>query len=159
MQIGMEKFAASLDEAQIDAVLVAEYVDKGQTFITKFDQCLAKTEVLAIRFVPDKFDPEQIEDVATNGHGFVISQTLTDPAGERKKVLDGNKEKADYLRNQGVNAPLVFAYGIKTPMDIKKCIELGADGVLLGTVVLDAAHRMKPEDFRELLTSFRRAAI
>lgn len=158
MQIGLKKFTRSLDDAQVDAVLVADYVDKGEAFLNELDESLAKTDVLPIRFVPHPFDPQQVEDVAKNGRGFVISQTVSDEANERKSVLNENKEKADFLRNQGVAAPLVFAYGIRTPADVKKCVELGADGVLLGTIILDAAHRMDGEDFRDLLRSLRQAA-
>jgi len=159
MQIGLENFAHSLNEAQMDAVLVADYVKKGREFLSDLDRSLATTEVLPIRFVPHKFDPQQVEDIARNGRGFVISQTVTDESGERKSVLDENKEKADFLRSHGVNTPLVFAYGIKTPADVQKCVELGADGTLLGTIILDAAHRMEKEDFRSFLRSLRQAAI
>lgn len=159
MRIGLEKFADSLAEAQIDAVLVADYVLHGEEFLEKLDKSLESTDVIPIRFVPHPYDPKQIADVARNGRGFVISQTITDANGERKSVLEENRQKADFLRSQGVSVPIVFAYGIKTPQDVQKCIELGANGVLLGTIILDAAHRMQPDEFRSLLKSLRQAAV
>ena len=157
MQIGLEKFAKSLQDAQMDAVLVADYVLHGDSFLQDLDKNLSKTGVIPIRFVPHPFNLTQVNDIKENGRGFVISQTITDNSGERRAVLDKNKEKIDFLRSHGVKTPIVLAYGIKSLQDITKCIELGADGVLLGTVILDAAHKMPLEDFRKYLSTFRSA--
>ncbi len=158
MQIGLKHFSECLKEAQIDAVLVADYVDKDEAFLNELDKSLDGTGVLPIRFVPHPFNPLQIQDLKANGRGFIIAQTMTDNSGKRKQVLAKNKEKIDFLRESGIETPIVSAYGIKTTDDIKKCIELGADGVLLGTVILDAAHSMPLQDFRYFLSSLRSAA-
>jgi len=158
MHIGLKHFAERLMEAQMDAVLVADYVDRDATFLNELDKSLDGSGVLPIRFVPHPFNPLQVQDLKDNGRGFIIAQTMTDDSGKRKHVLEKNKKKIDFLRESGIETPIVSAYGIKTPDDIRKCMALGADGVLLGTVILDAAHRLPSQDFRELLSSLRSAA-
>jgi len=158
MQIGLDKFCASLGKAEMDAVLVADYVLQDEIFLKQLDQKLADHNVLHIRFVPHPFKPEQIRDLNQNGRGFIIAQTITNDQGRRNEVLGKNKEKLEYLRRAGVQTPLVSAYGIKTPEDVKKCITLGADGVLLGTVVLEAAYKLPREKFKNLLLNLRNAA-
>lgn len=158
MQIGLKHFAECLKEAQIDAVLVADYVDKDDAFLNELDKSLERTGVLPIRFVPHPFNPLQVQDLKENSRGFIIAQTMTDNSGKRKQVLTKNKDKIDFLRESGIEIPIVSAYGIRTPEDIRKCIELGADGVLLGTVILDAAHSMPSQDFRNFLSLLRNAA-
>ena len=159
MEIGLKRFAECLKEAQMDAVLVADYVLKSEAFLQELDLSLSNTGVIPIRFVPHPFNPDQVHDLKENGRGFIISQTITDDTGERKGVLDKNKEKLDFIRNNGIKTPLVLAYGIKTPEDVRKCVDLGADGVLLGTVILDAAHNIPLDDLRKLFYSLRSAAL
>ena len=101
MEIGLKKFAKCLRNAQMDAVLVADYVSQSDAFLQEFDLCLSNTGVIPIRFVPHPFNPTQVNDIKENGRGFVISQTITDDSGERRAVLDKNKEKIDFLRNMG----------------------------------------------------------
>ncbi len=159
MEIGLKRFSESLEEAQMDAVLVADYVLQSESFLKKLDLSLSDTGIIPIRFVPHPYNPQQLDDLKEKGNGFIISQTITDESGKRKGVLDKNKEKIDFIRNNGVETPLVLAYGIKTPEDIRKCVKLGADGVLLGTVILDAAQKMQSADFSKFLSSLISAAL
>jgi len=153
MKIGIDQFANGLKKAEMDAVLVADYVDRDSEFLEKFDQSLKDSEVIPIRFVPHPYEQTQIDDLKKNGRGFVIAQTIADAEGNRKSISPKNEEKIKTLRESGVMTPIVSAYGIRTPEDIGKCIELGADGVLLGTVVLDAAFNKSQEDFSKFLKS------
>jgi tryptophan synthase alpha subunit len=82
-------------------------------------------------------------------------QTKTDSLGHRDTVQEENKQSLAQIREAGIDLPLVFAYGIKTPADVRKCIGLGADGVLIGTVLLDAAHRLSRAEYKNLLISLR----
>jgi isopentenyl diphosphate isomerase/L-lactate dehydrogenase-like FMN-dependent dehydrogenase len=51
----------------------------------------------------------------------------------------------------------VLAYGIVTPAHVRKAMALGADGVLIGTAVLAAAH-CSLDELQSLLGAFREAA-
>ena len=72
-------------------------------------------------------------------------------------MLDENELVLNEIRNAGIKLPLVFAYGIKTPADIQRCISMGSDGVLIGTVVLEAAYNLTRAGFQDLLTNLRQA--
>ncbi len=157
MQIGLQRFAEALAKAQMDAVLVADYVLQDTNFLRDLDKSLADSGVIPIRFVPHPFDKEQVYDLKENTRGFFIAQTPTDDNGQRKGVLDSYKDKIDFLRQSGIQTPIVSAYGIKTPENIKKCLSFGADGVLLGTLALEKGYELPPEKFRELLTMLRKA--
>ena len=78
---------------------------------------------------------------------------------DKKDKLDENKAILDEIRNAGIKIPLILAYGIKTPAQIQKCMSLGADGVLIGTVVLEAAASLSLIEFKEFLTKLRKAAV
>jgi len=159
MDIGLDKFCKVLADTDMDCVLVADAVFKGEEFLHTLDNTLLVKGVYPIRFVPHPYNLGQLEDLRKNAKGFIVVQTKTDPLGHRDTVQEENKQTLAQIRQAGINLPLVFAYGIKTPADIRKCIELGADGVLVGTVLLDAAHRLSRSEYKNLLISLRRATV
>jgi tryptophan synthase alpha chain len=158
MDIGLDKFCQVLAAADMDCVLVADAVFKGEDFLNTLDKKLLDKGVYPIRFVPHPFNPGQLEDLKKNAKGFIVVQTKTDPQGRRDTVQEENKHTLLQIRQAGIDLPLVFAYGIKTPTDVRRCIDLGADGVLVGTILLDAAHQLSKTEYKKLLISLRHAA-
>jgi len=155
--IGIQDYAEGLRKADLDATLVADAFSHPQTFRDRLDDALLPLGILPIRFVPEPYRRYHLEDVRENARGFVVVQTTTGPHGHRRTVYPENIEKLRAVRAVGVDLPLVLAYGIKTPAHIRRCIELGADGVLIGTAVLETAHRSRTE-LSELLAAYREAA-
>jgi tryptophan synthase alpha chain len=158
LELGLAQFCAGLADAGADAVLVADVAGQSAQFRAALDAELAPRDIYAIRFVPHPFNPGQIPDLREHAQGFVVVQTQADAAGRRPRVLEGNRETLAELRRAGVRRPLVLAYGIRTPGDVEQCLALGADGVLIGTVVLDAAHDLARGEFGRLLAGLRAAA-
>lgn len=156
--IGLERYAEALAQAQMDATLVADAARQPQAFRRALDEALLPYNVLPIRFVPDPYTPALIEDIRYNARGFVVAQTVAGPDGQRERLLDANADKLEDLRRSGIELPLVLAYGISTPADVRRALALGADGVLIGTAVLAAVHRSHDE-LRALLAAYRRATL
>lgn len=157
-KIGLEPYAEALERAEVNATLVADAARQPQAFRDRLDEALLPRDVLPIRFIPEPYSPDLVADVRENARGFVVVQTVTGPDGEREKVLDANKGKLERLRAAGVELPLVLAYGIVTPDHVRRAIALGADGVLIGTAVLNTAYRSLDE-LRSLLVAYRAAAV
>lgn len=157
MDIGLDRFCDALIEAQMDSVLVADGVFIGSDFLEQLDKKLLPENIFPIRFVPEIYQHSQFEDLKQNANGFIVVQTKTDENGRRDKVLDDNKQTLDQIRNYGIDLPLISAYGIKNPEDIRKCISLGADGVLIGTILLDTAYKRSRNEYKYLLNQFREA--
>ena len=157
MNIGLNRFCDSLIESQMDSVLVADGVFEGTQFLKQLDKKLLPENIYPIRFVPQSYNPKQLQDLKQNANGFIIVQTKTNEEGLRDNVLDENKRTLEEIRNSGILLPLIFAYGIKTPADVRKCISLGADGVLIGTILLDTAYRRSRREYKALLNQLREA--
>ncbi len=157
-QIGMQRLADSFGKSGMDAVLVADYVRAPRSFLQEWDACLKPNRIIPIRFVPHPFEHDQIEDLLANSRGFLISQTVANPDGSRSDVLPGNREKMDLLRKSGIKTPIVAAYGLKTPEHVSQIIAMGADGVLIGTSVLEKAFTATRDGFQSYLLSLREAA-
>ncbi len=156
--MGLKPFCRGLAEAGADAVLVADIARQSDAYRAALDKALRPHAIYPLRFVPDPLRPEQVDDLRRHAQGLVVVQTRADPQGQRPEVSEANKGTLDALRAAGIGLPLVLAYGIRSPQDIRRCIALGADGVLIGTVVLDAAHSQPRARFAAMLGELRRAA-
>lgn len=159
IKIGFDKFCDALIEAQMDSVLVADGVFIGQDFLEQLDKKLLPKNIFPIRFVPESYQQSQFEDLKQNANGFIIVQTKTDDNGRRDKVLDENQHTLDQIRNHGIDLPLIFAYGIKNPQNVRKCMSLGADGVLIGTKLLDTAFNRSRIEYQTILEQLREATL
>jgi tryptophan synthase alpha chain len=156
-RIGLNSYARALQQAQMDATLVADAARQPQWFRRQLDEALLPCDIVPIRFVPEPYSTDLLEDIRQNARGFVVAQTVPYPDGRREALLDANAQKLSNLRSSGIDLPLILAYGISTPDDVRKAIAIGADGILIGTAVLEAAYRSHDE-LRALLTAYRRAA-
>lgn len=77
----------------------------------------------------------------TEGGSHAVSPTLSDDVG--LPTIPGLCRAADYLRNLGLEGKvsLVVGGGLFTPGDFLKCMALGADAVIIGTMTsLAMAH-------------------
>lgn len=157
-ECGMQRFVDALHKAAMDAVLVADYVRETKEFLVEWDACLCGTDVIPIRFVPHPYDPQQILEISAHARGFVISQTVAKADGSRADVLPDNEVKIRFLKKSGISVPIVAAYGLKTSEQVQKVITMGADGVLIGTSVLEKAAVVSRAEFAGYLRSLRKAA-
>ncbi len=158
-QIGIDAYAAALGDAGADATLVADIADQTDLWRERLDFALNAKGVTALRFLPHGFTSAQLDDVRAKARGFVIVQTAVDSDGQRPSVLDINGETLSALRADGIRLPLILAYGIRTDDDVRRALALGADGVLIGTALLDAAHNQPKKDVQALLARYRAAAL
>ncbi|MDN5913837.1 MAG: tryptophan synthase subunit alpha [Pseudonocardia sp.] len=76
--------------------------------------------------------------------------------GERATVDETNRALLSRLREQGVRIPIALGFGISGPEHARTAIELGADGVVVGSACIRAARAgLRP--LRTLLDGLRRA--
>lgn len=155
---GMENFARQIADAGADAALMAEISNKPPEFRRQLGQVLSAEGIIPIRFVPDPFQPHQAAGFVEGARGFVVVQTCTDAVGRRDTVWAENRKTLDAVRALDVQVPLMVAYGIKTDEHVRACIQAGADGVLIGSVLLDAAIQLSIEEYTAMLRGFRQAA-
>ena len=158
-QVGIDAYAAALGDAGADATLVADIADQTDIWRERLDHALTTRGLLSLRFLPHPYAKAQLDDVKAKARGFVIVQTAAEADWTRPTVLDVNGEKLAAIHAEGVRLPLILAYGIRTADDVRRAIALGADGVLIGTAMLDAANRQSKNDVKALLESYRAAAL
>lgn len=90
-------------------------------------------------------------EAARSADYYVMLQAAEGVTGPRDTVDVEGRGRIEILRNAGVETPILLGFGISNGDQARAAIDLGADGVVVGSEVLRAAL-----DGREKLTSLLR---
>ena len=111
--------------------------------------------LLDIPFLDHDPSPAQVRQ-AVGAQSYVMVAAAAGVTGMRPEVGADNEELLARLRAEGVTAPLALGFGISTPEHARRAVELGADGVIVGSACVAAALRGERE-LTGLLDSLRGA--
>jgi tryptophan synthase alpha chain len=95
--------------------------------------------ICSVAFVPARFTNQDIE-AAKACDSYVMLQATEGVTGPRPDLDPENAGKINRLRAAGVTAPILLGFGISTADQAKAAIELGADGVVIGSMCLRKAR-------------------
>jgi tryptophan synthase alpha chain len=76
---------------------------------------------------------------ATRADGYVMLQAAPGLTGPRPALDPVNAARIGTLRAQGIAAPILLGFGISNGAQARAAMDLGADGVVVGSAVLRAA--------------------
>jgi tryptophan synthase alpha chain len=151
--LGVNRFVRGLEDAEIEAHLLADSIAADSSLLEEMDPMLANASIMRIRFMPHPFREDLLPDIAENGRGFMILQSIMDEKGNRPIVDPRNRECIERLRESGTQAAILLGYGIRDPMRMREAVELNIDGAIVGSAIMD---RIATEDY-EGLAEFIRA--
>ncbi len=103
-------------------------------------------------------DP-QLKDVQAAvdlSSGYVMLQANPGPTGIKPIVLPDNAAVVGMLRRLGLKTPIALGIGIGNPAQARTAIEMGADGVVIGSLTVETMLEGR-EALRELLLALREA--
>lgn len=76
---------------------------------------------------------------ATQASGYVMLQAAPGVTGPRATLDPDNAVRISALRAKGISAPILLGFGISNGAQARAAIDLGADGIVVGSAVLRAA--------------------
>ena len=130
--MGPAAFAARAAAAGVDAVLT---VDLPIDELGELAEPLARAGVAVIPLVAPTSTPERIARVAAFAPPFVYYISLVGITGAKPGVpVDPARLVA--IR-QAARAPVAVGFGIRTPADARAFVAAGADGVVVGTALVE----------------------
>lgn len=91
-------------------------------------------------FVPLPIDDENVA-AARRADFYTMLQAAHGVTGPRATLDEDNRERIAHLRRAGVAGPILIGFGISDGAQARKTVELGADGVVVGSAALRAARR------------------
>lgn len=98
--------------------------------------------------------PDEEVSFAKVSSGPVLYQARS--IGKTRVGCETFQDGIAFLKNAGVNKPIYASVGIKTPDDIRRAKESGADGAFIGSVLMNSIQDKKR--FPDIMTSFSEAA-
>lgn len=103
-------------------------------------------------------DPQlrDVQAAVEASSGYLMLQANPGPTGIKPVVLPDNGAVIGMLRTLGVKTPIALGIGIANPEQARAAVEMGADGVIIGTLMVETMLRGHTA-LRELLLSFREA--
>jgi tryptophan synthase alpha chain len=85
--------------------------------------------------------PIQSDDIAAanRADGYVMLQSTAGVTGPRRSLDQDSRDRIQGLRSEGVTAPILLGFGISSGQLASAALELGADGIVVGSHCLRAA--------------------
>jgi tryptophan synthase alpha chain len=118
-----------------------------------------RLEVQGVHFIHFLEHDPQLRDVQAAveaSSGYLMLQANPGPTGIKPVVLPDNGQVIGMLRTLGVTAPIALGIGIANPEQARAAVEMGADGVIIGTLTVETMLRGRSA-LQELLLSLREA--
>lgn len=132
--LGENGFARMCHEAGVDAVMVGGLAEEHRPVL---EEALETHGIHLLRFAPFALTSETVEVLVQKARGYVFVQAKPGVTGVGSVVHPEVQTSLATLRSAGVKVPLVAGFGLGTPAQVRQVCEWGADGVVVGSAVVE----------------------
>lgn len=138
MEVGIEKVLSGLNRNHFQAVLVPDLPPEQWRSFALRATC---HELKPIGFVSAGMRDDEIEEITISAEGFLYLQAYEGSTGKHIRI---NHETAGRLKKVKEIAgrhrlPVAVGFGIHSAEDARKLQREGADGIIIGTALVEAA--------------------
>ena len=126
----------------LDSLLVVGAPDGAQRLA--LERRAREAGVTISTFLPLPIDAENVA-AAKRATGYVMLQAAPGVTGPRPALDISNRQRIEALRTAGVAAPVVLGFGVSRGDHARAAVDLGADGVVVGSAALRAARLGRSE--------------
>ncbi len=116
-----------------------------------------KHDLALIQLVSLTSPVERIERIAKASEGFLYAVTVTGITGARAEFADNIGEHLAALKKVS-SVPVMAGFGISTPDQVRDMGNL-ADGVIVGSRIVDALHTGDHDSIRELIAAAKAPSV
>lgn len=130
---GVDRFYKEAHEAGVDGILVADMPVEESDDV--YETAL-RYGIDPIFLITQTTSDERIKKIAFRAHGYLYLVAVLGVTGVRDTVSSGALELLQRVRSH-TTLPLALGFGIATPDHAKTCAEAGADGVIVGSAIVE----------------------
>ena len=143
---GIERFYREAHDAGVDGILIAD-----MPFEESEEVCAvaSRYNIDPIFLVTQTTSDDRIGKIAAKASGYLYLVAVLGVTGVREQVSEG---AIDLLHRVRMHTPLPLAlgFGISTPAHAQICARAGADGVIVGSAIVEIVERtLKDPDAME----------
>ena len=134
-KMGMETFARRCSESGADAVLTPNIPPEKMAAL---DAALGKYDIIHLRFSPYHLNDAAVADLKANADGYIFQQAVDGVTGPQKTTSPQVGINVKILKQAGITTPVVAGFGVSTFAHVRELKEMGADGVIVGSCVVNS---------------------
>jgi tryptophan synthase alpha chain len=157
---GIDRFYQEAHETGVDGILIADMPVEESGEMTMI---AARYGIDPIFLVSQTTSDERIKKIAERARGYLYLVAVLGVTGMRDQVSDGAIELLLRVRKY-TSIPLALGFGISAPEHAAACAQAGADGVIVGSAIvniieqnLKEADRMENE-LKNFVSRMKKAA-
>ena len=136
-QYGTEKFFADFHQAGVNSVLVADLsVDDADEIAPPAISAGLDT----VFMVTPNTNPERMKTIASRTTGFIYTVSLLGVTGSREKLSDAVEGLVGKLKKL-TDVPVCVGFGISKPEHAATVASAGADGVIIGSKIVELIEK------------------
>jgi tryptophan synthase alpha chain len=130
---GIDRFYQEAHEAGVDGILIADMPVEESDDV--YETAL-RYGIDPIFLITQTTSDERIKKIAARAHGYLYLVAVLGVTGVRDTVSSGAIDLLQRVRNH-TQIPLALGFGISTPDHAKVCAGAGADGVIVGSAIVE----------------------
>jgi tryptophan synthase alpha chain len=134
---GVDRFYKEAHAAGVDGILIADMPVEESDDV--YETAL-RYGIDPIFLITQTTTDERIKKIAARAHGYLYLVAVLGVTGVRDTVSSGAIDLLQRVRKQTA-IPLALGFGISTPDHAKICAGAGADGVIVGSAIVDIVEK------------------
>lgn len=134
-KIGTERFADLCKDNGVDAVLCP---NASLDELHMLDELFGSRDIINLRFAKYTMSEEEIQDLIDNSNGYIFLQASNGVTGVQATTSTKVKDNVEMLKARGIETPIAAGFGISNAKQAKELIDMGADGVIVGSSLVNA---------------------
>ena len=149
---GIEKFAKEVSGI-IDAVicvdLPADVIEENE-----LKEALKKENIALIKLITPTTSDDRIKKLVADAEGFIYSVNVSGITGVKSAEIDKVNAQISRIKKY-TDLPVVSGFGIKTPEDVKNFSKSNADGIVIGSAIVEKIQEIsKKSDDKHNIAKF-----
>ena len=149
---GIEKFAKEVSGI-IDAVicvdLPADVIEENE-----LKEALKKEDIALIKLITPTTSDDRIKKLVADAEGFIYSVNVAGITGVKSAEIDKVNAQISRIKKY-TDLPVVSGFGIKTPEDVKNFSKSNADGIVIGSAIVEKIQEIsKKSDDKHNIAKF-----
>ncbi|MBI5452681.1 tryptophan synthase subunit alpha [Candidatus Gottesmanbacteria bacterium] len=130
-KIGIGKFIGLAKQVGVDGLIVPDILLEEQTELRGFCDIYGLS---LIQFVTVYSDRERLRQICRASSDFIYCISLPGVTGENKLALSEVEGLIKLIKSM-TSKSIYVGFGIKSAEDIKEIIQIGADGIIVGSAI------------------------
>lgn len=158
---GIERFYREAHDAGVDGILIADMPVEESGEVC---ENALRFGIDPVFLISQTTSDKRIKKIAAKACGYLYLVAVLGVTGVRDQVSEGAIDLLDLVR-RFTSLPLAIGFGISTPAQAQTCARAGADGVIVGSAIVEIVERnLKDPDamereLKEYVSAMKKAII